>query len=168
MGATSVETAQYLIEELKYIRSRLEGLSAEVTRIEIFSLSGFVSFYGFMLFGDLKSGQSVSVDISINSGQNYQLLLISLFVFLFFLYGWVRYKLIMDAIVKHDDYIRDFIEPFFHGGTQIPGFVKYYGQYIAEKQINHRLWRHVYWGGGALITLLNFAFQLCSIYGETL
>jgi hypothetical protein len=167
MGATSVETAEYLIEELKYIRSRLEGLSAEVTRIEIFSLSGFVSFYAFMLLRDLDPGHSVSVDASLKSFGNYELLLVSLFVFILFIYGWVRYKLIMDAIVKHDDYIRDYIEPFFHGGTQIPGFVKYYSQYIAEKQINHRLWRHVYWGVGSLVTLFNFVLQLRSIYGET-
>ncbi|KPF60594.1 hypothetical protein [Rhizobium sp. AAP116] len=166
MGATSVEAAQYLIEELKYIRSRLEGLSSEVTRIEIFSLSGFVSFYGFMLFGDLESQHSASADGLFVLSRDYVFFLIGLFVFLFFVYGWVRYKLIMDAIVKHDDYIRDFIEPYFHSGTSRPGFVRYYGEYIAGKPLNHRLWRHVYWGGGASITLLNFLFQLCSIYGE--
>lgn len=144
------ETLQerYMIEELRYIRTRVESFSSEIARTELYSFGGVATAVGFFLLHFPRHNETGGAAMSVLDLDNIKEaggIVLGVAMLFIYLYGWVRYLALMRAVREHDRYIATVIEPFVYKDMNGFGFVQQYDAFIRRSRPNHRGWRELYW-----------------------
>ena len=144
----------FLMEELKYIRTRISEISKEIFMTEYYYITAVLAVYYFIFTSELCKN-------------NIKFANILLFVpILMFFYGLLRYNSLRGLITRHDTYIFRIIEPQFlksNADTRI-GFVShyYYGRDPADKAAHqHVQTRLLLWMVGCAISISIAVMGIC-------